>query len=218
VNLRRLFVLPLVWSWTCVCAPAAEPAPSWRLVPDETMLLMRIPGGSEFIDALRGQTKLGKLILSPERIEKLVDLRRQEGRQEGTQDAKGLISQALAQIDLKGDDYLQLLDGELGIALVAVPRAEHGPLLVGLGWLEPKGDLAERLVNAIQKSVEEQKDEEHPVRRIDLDLAGHTVTHLSIPVLTPDMAEFKLDFKPDEELTAEKIQEQQTKLENAKKI
>jgi len=223
VNLRRLFVLPLVWSWACVGASAAEPTPSWRLVPDETMLLVRVPGGSEFVDALRRQTRLGKLLLSPERIEKLVNVQGQESRgQEGAQDAKGLISQALAQIDLKGDDYLQLLEGELGMALVVLPRPEHGALLVALGWLEPKGDLAERLVTALQKTVEEQQDDEHPVRRIDLDLAGHAVTHLSIPVLTPDVDEFKLDFKPDEELTAEKIQERQAKLEemlkNAKKI
>jgi len=182
------------------------------------VLLVRVPGGSEFIGALRRQTKLGKLILSPERIEKLIALQGDDGEE----DAKDFMSQVLGQLDLKGEDYLQLLEGELGAALVVLPDAKHGPLMVGLGWLEPKGDLAEKLVAAVQKTIEEENDDEHPIARIDLDLAGHPVTHLSIPQFTADVEDSDSDFDLDEESTVEKIQERQAKLEemlkNAKRI
>jgi len=218
VGLRRLFLLSLAWSGTCVGASAAEPPPSWRLVPEETMLLARVPSGSEFIDALRRQTKFGTTILSRERIEKLIALQSDDG-EEG---AKDFMSQVLGQIDLRGEDYVQLLEGELGAALVVLPDAKHGPQLVGLGWLEPRGGLAEKLVTAIQKTIDEQRDDAHPVRRVDLDLAGHTVTHLSIPLLTSDVQEPHPDFQPNAELTAENIRQQQAKraemLKNVKKI
>ncbi|HUY35363.1 MAG TPA: hypothetical protein VMV69_21645 [Pirellulales bacterium] len=219
MNLRRLFALSLAWSWTCVGALAAEPPPSWRLVPDETVLLARVPGGSEFVDALRLQTKFGKTIFSSERLEKLTLL----ARQVDTEGGMSFIRRFLAQLDLKGDDYLQLFQGDVGAALIVLPQAEHaekaeqGPLFVGLGWLEPKGDLAERLVTVIQKTIEEQRDDEHPVRRVDLDLAGHTVTHLSIPVLSEDVGDVHPDFDGDEESTTEKIQQRQAKLAEARK-
>jgi hypothetical protein len=193
---------------------AAELPASWTLLPDETVLIVRLPGGTAFVDALRAQTKLGAKILGKDRLQKLVDLIGQEDTA-----ARDELTKALARLDLKSDDLGTLFAGEIGYAVVAEPRGDNEPLAVGLAWLEPKGDLAERMVKAIQTLVDDEKGGEHPVRRVDFELAGHAVMHLSFPYFEADPVHFDLggaQFQPGQQLTPEQIQQFQQAQENAK--
>ncbi len=94
----------------------------------------------------------------------------------------------LEKYQLKPDDLPRLFDGELGFALVAQPRGERFPLFIGLTWAEPGGDLADRAFVAVQKIIDDQKQSEHAATRVDVELAGHKVMHLTIPEVGSDFS------------------------------
>jgi hypothetical protein len=168
---------------------ADAPRPSSQCLPDETVLSARIPNGRAFFDALRERTHLGATLLTEDRFNRVIKVVKEEGGKEWEE-----IVKELEKYQLKIEELPRLFDGELGFALVAQPRGERRPLFVGLSWAEPGGDLADRAFAAVQKAVDDQKQEEHAATRVDLDLAGHTVIHLTIPVtgLDVDPAAFAL--------------------------
>ena len=95
--------------------------------------------------------------------------------------------------------------------------------MIGLTWLEPGEDLAERLVNALQAAAEERAGQPAAPSRVDLDLAGHAVMHFTMPVLMPEPVDPEsLAVGDDEELSpekADKLREQfQQKLKDRKLI
>ena len=153
--------------------------PSHECVPEDTVLLVRIPQAKKFVEALRSQTKLGSVILSDKRYAAVVDFIREQAA-----DALTEASTELAKYDLKVEDFPTLFEQEIGFALIVEARkdAEQSPLTMGLWWLEPSTDLGERLVKAIGQLVDDQKDETNPIRRVDLDLEGRQVMHLTIPI------------------------------------
>lgn len=196
-GLAALFAL---WA---TAAAAADLAPSWTLVPETTLLVARVPSGEKFLAAVRQQTKLGAVVLTEARLRRAFELWQEEDKESWEE-----ITQGLGQHGLKLEDWPKLLEKEAGFALVAEPRGERDPLLVGLTWLEPGEELAERLVKAVQSVVEEHADEPGAPRRVDLELAGHEVMHLvfSIEASEPLDAESLLSGN-GEELTQEKIKE-----------
>lgn len=175
-TLNRLFV-PLVFACLLKPASAADLAPSWTLVPETTVLIARA-NFSDFLAALRKQTKLGAVAFSSDRVERALQLWQSEDKDDWEE-----LSKELGKRGLKLDDLPQLFGGEVGFALTIEPRGERAPLLVGLTWLEPGEDLARRIVKAIQDGIDEQADDPHPTRRVDLELAGYEVMHLSTPVV-----------------------------------
>lgn len=180
--------------------------------------MVRVPGGAAFVEAMQQQTRLGGVVFSKDRWQRLLEL-----FQEENEDEWEAVLQRLGRYDLQTDDLLALFQGEVGYALVAQPRPDREPLLVGLAWLEPGDDLSGRIFKAIQAIVEDQPDQEHPVRRIDLNLAGRDVTHLAIPHVGSDVDESDLGFGDlDENATEEEIEEfiekQQQRIENAKQV
>jgi hypothetical protein len=184
-------VLALAVAWTSPLA-AAELRPSVAALPSETMLVARIPGGQAFVDALRSQTKLGTVIFGPERIQRISEYLGSEGT------LPDELHQGLQRYNLKPADMGQVFQGELGFAVAALPRPDREPLFVGLSWLEPGEELADRLVKAVQSAVAETSDNEHPIRRIDLSLAGHDVMHLTFPQIDTEDVDTDVPDNVDE--------------------
>ena len=168
---------------------AAELPPAWAALPDETALVVRLPGGAAFIDALRQQTKLGAVLLSQDRLDRAANVMVSESPEEWDE-----LRQTLGRYDLKPEDWLDLVRGEAGFAIALEPRAEREPLVVGLGWLDAGEDVSRRLVAALQAVVAEHADEPHTLVRDDLQLAGIEVTHLVGPILTKEAPQ--IDFTP----------------------
>ncbi|MEX2120020.1 MAG: hypothetical protein WD847_10540 [Pirellulales bacterium] len=188
---RSAFFLALAVACTSPLV-AAELPPSVAALPSETMLVARIPGGQAFLDALRSQTRLGKVVFGPERIQRISDYLGSEGT------LPDELHQGLRRYNLKPADLAQVFQGELGFAGVALPRGDREPLFVGLSWLEPGEELADRLVKAVQSAVAETSDNEHPIRRIDLSLAGHDVMHLTFPQIDTEDVDTDVPDNVDE--------------------
>ncbi|HEX7450406.1 MAG TPA: hypothetical protein VF306_22790 [Pirellulales bacterium] len=183
-------------------ARAADLSPAWAALPDETALVVRLPSGTAFADALRQQTKLGAVLLSPERLDRLADAFVSASPEDWDE-----FREALGRYDLKPGDWRELVRGEVGFAVALEPRADREPLVVGLGWLDAGEDVAGRLLAALQAVVAEQADEPHALVRDDLQVAGIEVTHLAGPILTSETP--KIDFEPGPggELSEEEIQQ-----------
>ncbi|HVX64619.1 MAG TPA: hypothetical protein VHC19_28625 [Pirellulales bacterium] len=201
-TLHRIGAAALLTFWA-TSALADERAPSWTLVPETTLLVARVPGGGDFLAALRRQTKLGSVVLTEARLRRAFELWREENKESWEE-----IAQGLGQHGLKLEDWPKLLEKEAGFALVAEPRGNRAPLFIGLTWLEPGEDLAERLVKAVQSVVEEISDEPGAPRRMDLELAGHEVMHLAVPIKAAEPLDAESLFSgDDDELSQEKVQE-----------
>ena len=151
--------------------------PAWHCLPAETVLAARMGSGQTIVDALRTRTQLGALLLSQERIDQLIDLIRRHDDDNEMDD----LAEEIAPYGLAPADLPRFLAGESGYALALIRRAQVKPLLVGIGWLEPGPDLAGRAVAAVAQAVQEHEDLPHAVERIDLQIGGHTVMHLTIP-------------------------------------
>ncbi|MCX5662142.1 MAG: hypothetical protein NTW19_20895 [Planctomycetota bacterium] len=158
-------------------APAAARS-SWECLPPETVMLMRVPSGKLFLEALRKQTKLGAVGLSQERFDKFTAMLQEESKTEWEK-----MGQDLAKYNLKTQDWNDLLVGEAGLGVVLAPRPGKAPLVMALSWVEPGGDLAERLVKALEKAVDEEKGKPATPTRVDSTIEGFKVMRLSMPVL-----------------------------------
>ncbi|MBI2823642.1 MAG: hypothetical protein HYX69_03000 [Planctomycetia bacterium] len=201
-----------------VAARAADDVqPSHQCLPDETVLVMRVPEGRRFVEAFRNQTKLGAVLLSQKRFDAIVELIREQA-------GEGLnkFTAELAKYGLKTEDFPKLFDKELGFALAIEQRSGQFPLAVGLWWAEPEGDLAQRIVAALQQAIDEQKSQPNAARRVDLDLEGQQVMHLAMPVMGPELAEEgvgTIDFQNlTEEQIKAKVEERARRAADAKQI
>ncbi|HVW37101.1 MAG TPA: hypothetical protein VHB99_07340, partial [Pirellulales bacterium] len=215
---NRLLAL-LVFVFLLKPAAAADLAPSWTLVPDTTLLIARADF-AKFLEALRRQTKFGAVVLSPDRIDRALQLWQSEQKD----DWEGLTKE-LGKYGLKVDDVRQLLAGEIGFAFTVEPRGERKPLTMGLSWIEPGEELAERIVKAVQAAVDDQKDESHATQRVDLELAGHDVMHLTVPIVRPENlhpGEFAPEDDDEESSSPEKLKQRREalleKLKNRKTV
>ncbi|HEX5447580.1 MAG TPA: hypothetical protein VFW87_27440, partial [Pirellulales bacterium] len=162
-------------------------------------------GGAAFVDALRQQTKLGAVLLSSDRLDRLADAFVSASPEDWDE-----MREALGRFDLKPEDWRELLRGEVGFAVALEPWADREPLVVGLGWLDVGEDVSRRLLAALQAVVAEQADEPHALVRDDLQIAGIDVTHLAGPILTTETP--KIDFTPGAggELSEDEIQQRIT--------
>lgn len=159
---------------TCAEGPAR---PSWMCVPEDTVFLLRAPNVARFIDAMRTQTKFGAVVFSNERLERFAEVFRSEGQDE----IEEVVGQ-LAKYHLKLEDIPLLFAGEIGTAVVVREHSGGEQILpVVLGWFEPGGDLTDRLMAAAEMALEEQKNDETPIVREDLEIAGQKVMHLKLP-------------------------------------
>jgi hypothetical protein len=179
VTLFRWRLFAMAWLLWAALQPAVadEMKPSWACVPEDAVALVRVPGGQAYADALRTQTRLGGFLLDAERLQRFVEAIGEEGREKYDE-----FVQKLGKYGLKLSDAGNLFAGEAGYSLLLVGEGD-ARVPVGLAWLEPEGDLAERLLAALEKLIEDQPAEENAVRRVDLELAGRSVIQLSEPVI-----------------------------------
>lgn len=206
--------LALVCALAFPSAGRAELPASWMALPDETVVMLRVPSGVAFFDALRQQTKLGSLLLSDERVNRAI-----EAIQSASPEGWDEVREGLGRFDLKLADLSALFRGEAGLALAMQPRSEREPFFVGLAWIEPGEDLAGRLLSAIQSVIADQSGDEHAIQRDDLELAGQKVIHLMIPWVTTVAPTLNLNFEGNEQPSADdvrrKVEEYSKRLEDA---
>jgi hypothetical protein len=211
----RLFLAVLFVASLCTLAASAavEIAPSHQCLPDETVVVVRVPEGLRFVEALRSETKLGQVLLSARRFEGAASLIREKA-------ADGLteFTESLAKYNLKIEDFPKLFDKEIGFAVTLEPRRGKYPVVVGLAWAEPEADLAGRILAAIQQVVQE---DESGIRRVDFNVEGHDCMHLSMPAMGPAKIE---EVAPNEfqgldaEGIKERLAERRKKQDDAKQV
>ena len=160
----------------------ANPPPAWRCLPEETVAAVRIPNGKAFVDAVRKNTQLGAVLFNEQRIRRVTMLIMQQDAA-----AWAKVRAEMAKYGLAPKDFPQFLAGESGFALVLDRGQGAAPSPMGLSWLEPGEDLATRAVAAIGKAIEDLDDEEHPVKRVDIQIDGRPILQLTVPIVTADV-------------------------------
>jgi hypothetical protein len=212
------------WLWIALVVSggsflsAADLKPSWHCLPEETVVVARMPQPKEFYDAIRARTKLGAVVLKQDRLDKAMELLREQAK-----DSFAELEKGLGDFNLKLEDWQALFSGELGLAVVVHPRQEKlAPVAMALAWIEPGEELANRLIAAIEKGIADQTDMKFPTKRIDLELAGHKVLYLVEPQTEVDDPDAFEDLpenfgKMTPEQRREWQEKQRQKLENAKR-
>ena len=183
---RRRLLFVVCGLVSALCSPAAwsESAESplrssWECLPENTLIAVRIPNGGAAVETLKKTTKLGTVALDDKRIEGLRELLVTQGWWEPVQ-------KDLDQYGLSLDDLAQVFAGEIGFAAVMAEdsptvRDQSRPVPFGLAWLEPGQELSQRLWRVIERLIEEDQSEDHPVTRVDVDVAGEPAMLLMIP-------------------------------------
>lgn len=162
----------------------------WNALPANTILAVEFQDLGGLLERLRATTKLGQVVLSEARIQKLVDVIKKESGGEADS-----MAEELAKYGLSIDDFVSMAKGSGGISLQMHPReGEYGPLFALTMWVECDPERQARLLTALSRSLEEEADGPHPPRRIDLDIAGTPVTRIS-----QDMTETDWGAEPNDD-------------------
>jgi len=199
---------------------AAEPRPSWECLPDDTAVMIRLPRPAAFLETLRARTKFGALVLGADRLQRARALAIEAwgGTTEGRGSLEDLERQ-LATVGLEVKDLEAAFAGDMGYGIVVRPRDDDlPPVTIALAWMEPGEQVAERMVAAFQRMLEDQADDEAPPQRVDLEMAGHQVTWVKRPVLRADLGEVKFEGDLDPERLAELRKEIAERAKQAPKV
>jgi len=195
---------------------AADPVrPSIECLPDDTFAAIRIPDGQAFMDALRANTKLGKVMFSKERIDKVFSeskARQPEGYNK--------LAAEMAKYGLKPEDLREMLTGDSGIAISLLNRKQQKPQTLMMVWFQPQGDMGKKVYTAIQKGAADSAGDEKIVRT-DLKIEGVDVMRLVVPrfeaqVDMPEIPDNFDEMKPEEREAWFKAQAEKAK--NPKKV
>lgn len=171
---------------------AAGLRPSWECLPDDTVLMVRLPDATGFVDAVRTRTKFGGFVLRPDRLESLWEFFQDQADEAGG--SADTIEEALREYGLELADLLGAGAHDLGGALLVRRREGQPPLAMVLGWAEPGPEAADKILEAAKRRIEESGDEEGPVlERTDLSLAGQEVISVIEPVMGLDLRGLELD-------------------------
>jgi hypothetical protein len=149
---------------------------TWQCLPEETAFAVRIPNGKAIADACVENTKLGAVMFSEKRRALVAEALRKSNSEEWAQ-----FQKKLSDYGLTTDELLQFFAGESGYAVVVTKGSEGEPLALGLSWLEPGEELAERAYGILARAIEEQEDAERAIGREDLELADRPVMQLMLP-------------------------------------
>lgn len=209
--LGTLLCLCAALCWSAVAAAAESSA---MFLPDETLAVVRFPAPAEVIKTLREKTKFGTVLFSPDRVAKMRDLVESEGGEGWT----GFLEN-LEKYNLKPEDGMGLLEGEIGGAFLSAPREGQKNLLMWVYWIEPEKDLGDRLYAALEKVIEEDQATEYPVNRVDLNLAGYNVMRVAQVVGGPQPVDLDEEFPDaDDEEAMKQYLEKYAKLQAEAKI
>src|SRR5258708_7972368 len=83
--------------------------PSWQSVPEETLFIVRVPGLTQFIDALKARTKLGAVVTAEQRW---IDFRKLLEHEAGNDWRK--LTAAYEKIGVTVDELWKAASGEIG--------------------------------------------------------------------------------------------------------
>ncbi len=174
----------LAWLGGPVAAEGPDLPPAWHCLPPQTTAAIRIPNGKAFADALRNQTKLGAVMFSDDRIERFKTMIMEQDPKQWES-----FKSNLAKYGLGPNDFPALLAGESGFAVLidsmqGGQRIDASAATIGLSWLEPGEELAQRVIEAIGKAVADQEDDEQGPRRVDIEINDRPVMQLSLPVVS----------------------------------
>ncbi len=172
----------------------------WNILPEETVVAVRVPAGQVLAETLVEETMLGAVMWSEARQQAIAQLLASDTLTDWSQ-----LQTQLAAYGLEARELLGLLAGESGYAMMMSAPPETEPAFTGLAWMEPGAQLGRRLLEAITQAIEEQ-DAEHPITQIDLMLADMPVQQFQIPVIGVEhTAKFDLDEQYND-LSAEQRQ------------
>ena len=200
-------------------AAAADLRPSWQCLPDDTALMVHVPQPVAFLDGLRSATKFGAVALEPKRMESLWKAMAATLPGLAASESTGDVEDRLGKYGLSTADVEAAFAGDMGMAVVARRRAGGlPPLVMVLQWLEPGAEAGQRMLTASQKMIEESADAASAAglaapKRVDLEMAGRSVTW----VVQPVFAAVGLDFKIDGPVDAERIKELRKEFEEKAK-
>ena len=219
-SIKRLFAAAaasafLFTSSTLFAADAARP--TIECLPEETVLMLRVPNGQKLMDEMRAQTKLGRVFLSKERIDNAF---KQIKEKKPADYAK--VEADLAKYGLKIEDLREIFTGDSGMAISAVAPAAKGakPVAYGYFWVEPQGDTGKKFYAALQKAIEQDKGENKPVRT-DIKIEGVDVMKLTTPTFRTEAAAMEVPENFDKLTDDERekwANDQAAKRANPKKI
>src|ERR1043166_6063706 len=126
---------------------AAADRPSWQCVPEQTLFAVRLPGLTQFIDALKARTKLGAVVANEQRwldFRKLLE-------EEAGEDWKKLTA-AYEKIGVTADELWKAGSGEIGYA--GMLAGTDGPY-IGLFWTECGSSAATKWLAALDQKLAE---------------------------------------------------------------
>jgi hypothetical protein len=177
---------------TAGMARAERLRPSWECLPDDTVLMARLPDASGFVEEVRSRTKFGGFLLRPDRLESLWEFFR--GQTDAADGSAVDIEEALREYGLELADLLGAGEHDLGGAVLVRSREGQPPLAMVLGWAEPGEAAAAKIVEAAKRRIEEAGDGDGPrLERTDLSLAGQDVISVVEPVMGLDLRGLDLD-------------------------
>ncbi len=195
-------------AWTGVLAAAADVRPSWECLPAETAVMVRVPAVREFWETLQKQTKFGSVALRPERLERLWQVLLDAAKDQGDESFEE-FQESLRKDGLELTDLATMFNAEMGMGLLALPREGETPVPLFLVWMEPGEETAGKILAAIRRRMEEEDDgDEFGVKRIDLELAGHSVTTFVEPVVEVDVEDFEFETEDGADLDEAAIEAQ----------
>ena len=175
-------------------ASADELRPSWECLPEETLLMVRLPGVRTFVEAVGTRTKFGTVLMQPDRLRKVAGMVLEQFDKQTGENVVEEFSKQFGKHGLSPDDLAAAVSGELGVAMITQGRGNDSdrPLLLIVGWAEASGDdVAERLFTGIgsivKESIDATEDAAAAATRTDLEMAGRP----TIWVRSPMMAEEK---------------------------
>jgi hypothetical protein len=183
-------------------APAADLRPSWECLPEGTAAMVRMPRPTGFLDTLRTRTKLGAVVLGPDRIQKAWALAVEAWEEaDDTSDESAGFEESLAKYGLGPADIEAVWAGDMGAGLVILGQGGEAMPLV-LAWMEPGAESATRLVAAVERLVEEAAGSEFSPQRVDEQMAGHTVMWVRSPIVRAELGKVSLDGEAIDDLRA----------------
>lgn len=160
---------------------AAAERPAWQALPDETIGVVRLPNLKEALEAFKTRTKLGALAFEAKRVDAIKALILQEAKADVDE-----LTAELLKVGLTFEDLLGSLQGEVGYA-ATVAKLDDKPAYVGLVWIECGEAPAEKLLTALDKILESQKEEIGKAEREDIELAGVKVRRLRMPIVAVEV-------------------------------
>jgi hypothetical protein len=197
--------------------PADAVRPTVECLPDDTVVMVHVPNGQKFIDEFRAQTKLGRVLLSKERIDAAFAKLKEKKPEDYAKAEKDL-----GNYGLKIDDLKDLFTGDSGFAVSmrAPAKGDKKPQGSMFFWVEPQGELGKKLYAALQKGIEQEQGENKPTRT-DIKIEGVDVMKVTKPRFKDEAVPMEVPANFDKMTDEERnkwIADQTAKRQNPKKV